>query len=275
MFTVPKSLKTTPAFGFRRNKGEETMVENWQHSLDYNTEKSYDCDDGCDPYCRCGYIASIEVNQNISGIQSFFNSYAKYGTELDEVLDFWFTRKNFKSIEWGFEACSGYYGQEMDRIFVENDNGFFENAATFAKMSSKEKVEYLLIQEYMKLLPGFKEVNEWTIKKVPVKNIIKSINDKFNDEVVKNYVTYCQSHTWARRGEKITSNKFVDKIKNLAPLCISKDGIHYQLIDGRHRFKAMTERQFTGASFKDNILGSVERFPLVVDEIWILCPKEE
>jgi len=253
------------------------MIEDWQHCINVKTDSSTDCEErGCssDDYCRCSIIEGIEVEDSASNVKSFLNcAYVGAKSELDNVLDFWFARKNFHRIEWGFAASGGYYGEELDRVFVENDGDFFKRAEIFYNLTPKEKIDYLLMDEYGKVLKEISMIEEWELKKVPVANIHKPSNNALNEKVKKNYEFFCYSESYSLRGKgTLTEAKFANGLKLLAPLCITNDNKNYRLIDGRHRLEAMTSKTYKLNSFSRK--GKLTINEVSLSEIWIICPKE-
>jgi len=284
MFTIPTkeiySSRMSRKSG-KTKKAQAELVEDWQYVIDYHTDYHIDCEENrCDDYCRCGVIEAIQVNSTVGGIETFFSScYTNYGTDLDRVLDFWFTRANFSSLSWDFEASSGYYGEELDRIFMEYDGNFFKKAATFATLSTKDKIEYLLKNEYGAVLAEVATITDWQLKTVKVEDVTTSLNLKMNAATLIEYKEFCDSKKAAhqmgnrRNGKTRTSKAFLNDLQILAPLCLSDDGKHYRLMDGRHRFETITKNTFELISW-DKTGKIVARNKIIPNEIWVICPKE-
>lgn len=240
--------------------------ENYKPDLDYDAEYLTDCENsGCgeDDYCRCGYYNDVTVNNNTTSFRGFFEqSYTKKKTDLDEVLDFWFTKLHFKDIAWGFTSEGDYYGEYLSSIFIENDGGFFQKANGFCELSTKEKLHFLLTMEYLKVLDCIKEVNEWELKKVKIKDVVQSANPNLLSKVREDYVTNLKHCImWSPK-------KTLEYFKILAPLCVN-DGKKYRIIDGRHRLAAIS------SDFEAYDKKTVKWVRYSPKFMYIICPKKE
>lgn len=277
MFKIP-TKETYPSRYSRSigktKKAEAVLVEDWKYIVEYTNDHTYNCETaGCDEICRCGTIDNVEIDKTHCGVERFFeNSYTKYGSELDAVLDFWFTKIHFSDITWDYEVTGGYYGEELERIFIDYDNDFFKKADTFSKLSAKEKIEYLLSKEYGNILKEISAVEDWELKKVNLENVSTPNNNKFNQKILENYKVFCSRKTNSYSKKPRTEKSFIDDLKILAPLCLSDDGIHYRLIDGRHRFQTLTKNSFELMSYDKT--GKVLRNKVSLRKFWIICPKE-
>jgi len=256
--------------------------QNWQWSVSCDTDMERNCEDaGCDSegICRCSRIVGVEIDSDIFGVNVFFEcSYEdKTGDGLDRVLAHWFCRKNFSKISWGWTAGGGYYGEELERIYVENDNGFFNLSEGFENMSHKEKIEFLLKQEYGSVLPQVEKVKDWQLKAVFLSDVVNSLNTNLNDKVLKEYKTFCSPYTHTEEDRK----SFQEKTRILAPLTLPSGG-KYQVIDGRHRVTALAS-EYTTSTWVARPSGKKGRRPKPVEQkevftpvyVWIICPKEE
>jgi len=150
---------------------------------------------------------------------------------LSMSLANWFCKQNVDRITWKWTAEGGYYGEELESVTIEDDGDFFLRATEFEKLSTKQKVEHLLMVEYKSVLESVSKVHNWHVVKVPVKKIFGSANKNLGVKTLGHYTSNIQSgahHTWVE--------KFV---KQNAILCLPDVDGNFKLIDGRHRLTAI------------------------------------
>ena len=253
-------------------------TDNWQYSVCYDLDSESDCEVyGCDKegICRCRRIVGISVGSDLNGIDTFFShTYEETGDSLDKVLAHWFCRKNFHKICWDFETTGGYYGEELEKITVSEDHGFFNLAEAFEKMSHKEKIEFLLQQEYGFVLPKVLAVKDWQLKAVFLSDVVNATNTNLSTHALAAYKNFCEMKV---RIKDLREN-FQENTRILAPLTLTADDKKYQVIDGRHRVTALTEeyewkeympspKKGQGAKLHKGVFAPVY--------VWVICPKEE
>lgn len=202
---------------------------NLQWIVEYNYERSgchcdaYDRGD----YCRCttiehAWVEYVSVNQVVNEL------YRKYcGT--DSYIDkYCFERicyvfKIYNKDLYEVETGAGYYGEEVYGVYFENEKAIFDACCELIELNTYlEKVKYCLELEYGYLIDCVKSATAAIIK-------ITSPNDirlpqteyfiKVNRDVIEEY-----------------------KNRDLPIAVCVKDGNHYRLIDGYHRFVANKER---------------------------------
>ena len=147
--------------------------------IDYHTE--YDCENnGCNDegICRCGSICDavvtrVEVTQMVNLIyDELFDNSTVLGKREDKLNQLLYgigedinrytidrilrKYKVWDSDNFDVEVCGGYYGQEIDGVFIIkniSDKIETELETAFSIEDLTGRVEYLLTLEYGKLLP--------------------------------------------------------------------------------------------------------------------------
>lgn len=186
------------------------------------------CQNGCDPYCRCSRIIGQQVDKiNIHEVvekltHEFFHDnkidiYQKSKTNVADAIGYFINRvasirKLYSSNAYRVDVCDGYYGQEIKGAYLEtNDNlnkDFQFLLANYSDLTSL--VKYLLNEEYTFLPDQYKMLN-------------------FETQTVSK--------------DDLPKPKFMKKQEctlNLSlPIGVySRLGNGYQLIDGNHRLAA-------------------------------------
>jgi hypothetical protein len=288
MFKVEKALKEQ-AYRRRGNQPEDVWEDDFKYLVSYDANHEYSCEEsGCNSegICRCGRIVSVDVDNSFTGADYFFTmAYEDTGSALDRALDHWFVRKHFADIDWGYDSGGGYYGEELNRVFPNHDGNFFNKASTFENLTPKEKVEFMLEREYGRILPAIQKVEDWELKAVLTCDVLQSQNTHLDRKMFETYKQHYS--TLIKRDHKT----FQDGTKSLAPLTL-RSGKGYQIIDGRHRFEAMTEEysyqetvittRATNKKQKDGTVKVVTRkdtkyvdHPFVPVYMWVICPREK
>lgn len=92
---------------------------NLQYYCQYDYQTYTHCDEGCDPYCRCGQIVEEKVTEapdNIKFVdiyQKFFDNKANAAYFLNRLYSI---RGLYKPEMYTINICGGYYGQEIESI---------------------------------------------------------------------------------------------------------------------------------------------------------------
>ena len=209
-------------------------------NLQYDVEYDYDrsactCDayeDG--DYCRCttierAWVESVDVKHIIDKL------YTKYCKEHSEINEYCFDRictalriydKDFYEVE----TCGGYYGEEIDGVYFEDEEKIFNAYNELLKLESDiEKIKYALKLEYSYLIDRVTNTTSATIEEVATEKIKlpqKEYFVKLSKEVIEDYK---------------------DRKLPVAVCIKNKDRFHdvfdtYVLVDGYHRFIANKER---------------------------------
>jgi hypothetical protein len=209
--------------------------------IEYGTENS--CrESGCDDegICRCGKIVDKEVRGvDISKIvEKIYNllfentKITKRNNKINQVLygvtdeiDFYTidriirSNKIWEDYKWDIKVSGGYYGQEIDGVFLEEsvakkiESQIYE---AFSYTDIKSRVEWLLKLEYGDLLPEL-ENKEWSVIRVQKSDIILASSGHL-EKVSKKDLGYYSTKNYAGiRGVAIRKSE------------------KFRLIDGYHR----------------------------------------
>ena len=128
---------------------------NLQWVVDYDYERS-----GCHcnyDYCRCTtiertWIDNVNVNEVV---KKLYDTHSRTDSAIDEYC---FDRicsafKIYDKDYYEIETCGGYYGEEVDGVYFENEekifNAYYE---VIALETSIEKIKYCLKLEYNYLI---------------------------------------------------------------------------------------------------------------------------
>jgi hypothetical protein len=247
------------------------LTQNLVHDLMVDSDYRHDCENyGCNDegICRCGRFEDVEVKQTLANAAAAFK--AMYGDSTDhfqEALWFGLFKRFFRSVEWAWQAEGDYYGEELVSIIISSDGGLAKAAEEFAALNTTEKIHYLLKLEYGYVLPQVAAVREWQI--MPTLNLYvhTSSNRKLDSQAVEQYKDYC------KQCPRDKGDAFAKATSIFAPLCIVDDNIHYQVIDGRHRYEALTafypDRYTTRLKKNEEPKGFQPIF------MFIICPKPQ
>ncbi len=209
---------------------------NLQFNVEYDYERS-ECtcnayEDG--DYCRCttierAWIESIDVKDIINKL------YTKYCKEHSEINEYCFDRicsalriydKDFYEVE----TCGGYYGEEVDGVYFENEEKIFNAYNEILELETDiDKIKYVLKLEYSYLLDRLMYMTSAKIENVITEKIKlpqKEYFVKLNKEVIEDYK---------------------DRKLPIAVCIKNKDRFYdafdtYTLVDGYHRFIANKDR---------------------------------
>jgi len=134
---------------------------------------------------------------------------------IDRILRI---NKIFLNSNWTIDVSSGYYGQEIDRVCLEYDlaKKISEEITTGLELFSlKEKIEYLLLLEYGRILENLKNC-QWEIRNIPIQQI--SVPNKTHFNNCQESYEYYQIRNY-----------------NLIRGIVIQEGQMFRLIDGYHR----------------------------------------
>jgi hypothetical protein len=153
---------------------------NFEYCIEYNYSNHKNCaDSGCEDegICRCGRIEDVEikevrVNQIASKIYSnYFDSSksSKRNIKINSILsditpdvDLYTidrilrVNKIWEEWNWNVNVVGGYYGQEVDGVYLINSFGLKLQSQIDKALSIesfRDRVEFLLNIEYDKVLP--------------------------------------------------------------------------------------------------------------------------
>lgn len=204
----------------KKTYGKFNLKYNFQYIIDYDYTPEYNCEDyDCNEsgICRCGQIHDAQIKSEVAIDQLL--GYIDVGDKLidrycaERILTI---NKVWEPDNWFIDICNGYYGQEIDGIYLEGgvqDNIESQLEDILKLKSNREKLEYVLNLEYGFLLP------ELAGKTYRVINICPSeieYGNGYHKKVVN-----------------------IERYKNydLPRGVVLKNGDRYRLIDGYHRVK--------------------------------------
>lgn len=202
---------------------------NLQYEVDYDYERSQcTCnayEDG--DYCRCttierAWVESVNVKEVIDKL------YNKYSREDSEINKYCFDRicsvfKIYDKDYYEVESTWGYYGEEIEGVYFENEK---KVAETFNEVlgfdSDIDKIKFVLELEYGYLIDKVSKATVAYILPVPTRHITLPQQEyfvKLDREVIEDY----------------------KNIKLPIAVCVECGG-YYKLVDGYHRFVANKDR---------------------------------
>lgn len=209
---------------------------NLQYEVEYDYDRS-ECT--CDAYerhdyCRCttierAWVESIDIKKVIDKL------YTKYCKEHSEINEYCFDRicvalKIYDKDYYEVESCWGYYGEEIDGVYFENEEKIFNAYNKLLELESDiEKIKYVLELEY-----------GYLIDRVSIKTSARI--EVVNTEKVK----LPQQEYFMKLSKEVIEDYKNRKLP--VAVCIKeKDRFHdvfdrYILVDGYHRFVANKER---------------------------------
>jgi hypothetical protein len=216
---------------------------NFRYHTDYDYNDYIDCSSyGCDEegICRCGTIENAHViSVNIPSVvveihnNYFDNSLAtKRNSTINSILggvskeiDIYTIdrilriNKAYEPTNWEVQVCGGYYGQEIDDIILEDSvaQKIEEQLdKAFSIIDLSERVEYLLMLEYGKILPEL-ENRQYSIETIERDSIIFGSDEHYRKVNTKSLDHYSDKNYQGIRG-----------------VALVKDD-RFRLIDGYHR----------------------------------------
>jgi hypothetical protein len=220
----------------------------------YNTEYDYsdyrDCSaHGCydEGICRCGtiedaHVVSVNIPSMVNEIHAnyFDNTLAtKRNSTINNILggvskeiDIYTIdrilriNKVYEPTNWEVQVCGGYYGQEIDDIILDDSvarkvEDQLDKA--FDIIDLTERIEYLLMLEYGKILPELKD-RKYSIETIERDSIIFGSDEHYRKVNTKSLDHYSDRNYTGIRGIALSKN---DK---------------FRLIDGYHRSSTSENR---------------------------------
>lgn len=222
----------------------------FKYDLQYDYNNYTSCSEsGCDEegICRCSIIENAHVvSVNIPNmVNHIFDNYfdnsisSKRNSTINSILGGVSKEIDIYTIDrilringahepsnWDIQVCSGYYGQEIDGVILEDVvSSKIEKQIddAFNIIDLTERIEYLLTLEYGNVLPELKGC-KYSIEKVERDSIIFGSDSHFRKVNEKKLDHY--------------SDKNYNGIRGIA---ISK-GDRLRLIDGYHRCTTSEDR---------------------------------
>jgi len=242
------------------NKNEDNFV-NLRGAVDLDYDIVYDCKKNkCSKNtCYCPLLENIKVKINnytaFDIVKSLWTNSSIY--DLEFILYYNWLKRKITPNSFKVDTYKGYYGEEIGGIYLD----FFALGINyFEYLSNKEKIEFILNEEYKYLLPEITKVKEWQVKKVN----ISEIEDNTEKELDINYI---ESFKIDRFSHSIPHEKEIyldiyNYINAFNPICLNNNG-KYRVIDGRHRFYVLKNYNFIYKSKK-----------IKLEYCNIICPKD-
>lgn len=209
---------------------------NLQYDVEYDYERSACTCDAYErgDYCRCttierAWVESINVKLVVKKL------YEKYCKEHSEINEYCFDRictafKIYDKDYYEVESCGGYYGEEIEGVYFDNEEKVVEAYNEVLKFYSNiEKIKYVLELEYGYLLDRIASMRSALIEEVSTEKVKlpqKEYFVKLSKEVIEDYK---------------------DRKLPVAVCIKNKDRFYdvfdtYVLVDGYHRFIANKDR---------------------------------
>lgn len=194
----------------------------WEPGFDITYSRSTDCEEhGCpkEGICRCSTIKDARVIEvgDITRNFGLLDEFQRYC--VDRLL---VARKIWDTDNWEVRVRRGYYGQEIDGVYLENANKIEQEVNELLKLSDTDKIKYVLKLEYGYILDVL-ENKDFEICEVERSSIIfgqEGHYKKLDKGMVEKYKDY-----ELPRG-----------------ICI-QDGEKYRVIDGYHRISACQDEK--------------------------------
>jgi hypothetical protein len=202
---------------------------NLQWIVDYDYERSactceaYERGD----YCRCttiehAWIDNVNVNEVVKRL---YETHSRTDSDIDEYC---FDRicsvfKIYDKDYYEIERCWGYYGQEVDGVYFENEekifNAYYE---VIALETNIEKIKYCLKLEYNYLIDR--------VESASLAHILRMSPSVIRLPQTEYFI-------------KLENNVIEDYKDRKLPVavCVRDEGC-YRLIDGYHRYIANKDR---------------------------------
>jgi hypothetical protein len=173
--------------------------------VEYN--RIYHCDDSCNTICRCSTIENTYVNNVdiLSIIEKIYNYYfensestkrdikiSKLIGNIDPSINLYTIDricriyKIWESNNWFIKIGSGYYGEEIDGVFLVNQSIIDEVKKGLFIDNINNRVKYLLKLEYGHLLPDL--INkDYRVKLINKKDILFGNEEYYKKIDIKDY----------------------------------------------------------------------------------------
>jgi len=210
---------------------------------DYHNMTAYDHDTRCaDDYCRCSTIEDCSITK-VNPVE--FAKLIKGQLDIDinddsfnnDIID---VCKNLTTYDFIFDVCSGYYGEEIDRITLES-HVVNKLANIFCiKAYRREKLKKI----------NFNIKNDDYILDEYVKKILTEEYGYVLDSLKNSKFTIIEISTSDIEFPQKNYNEFVKKsdlsgYQNKKGICglVKKSGRKYLVIDGYHRINANLDKK--------------------------------
>jgi hypothetical protein len=199
---------------------------NFRHIVDYDSDYIHNCDDSCEPYCRCGRVTNARVTSvNVDPLVSHLSHGVK-----DELIKYAIDRiVHHAKIDMGdftINISPGYYGEEIGDIRLHDHKLYSirDSLVSILYLDEEKTVKALLEYEYGYLLPQLDKPLNVYIHETEITNIDVVNNDHY------------------RRLDKELVTSYKDWKLPRAVLLDCGVG-NYRLIDGYHRIRAAIENK--------------------------------
>ena len=187
------------------------------NGVDYDYERS-----GCtcnDWPCRCTTIEHSWINE-INTNDVIKNLMPNKITELEKYCfdRLCYINKVYDKDYYEINICPGYYGEEVDGVYFENEEKVLEEFSKLQNLSDLKKILRILELEYGYVLKSIENSNSITIDEIDKNDIIfpqEEYHRKLEKEVIEAYTNY-----------------------DLPRCVVTKQGSKYKIIDGYHRATA-------------------------------------
>lgn len=194
-------------------------------TIDY--ERS-ECDGSCsrnNDYCRCTTITVNGLRDKID-LAAAISDLGE--TDLEKALLFMYGKCHMTIDDINYKIDRGYYGEELD-IDTFSDIGL-KYIKEYSELSDIEKLESCLNAENRFKRDIVRNVESIKFDKIDRKLIIDATPGLLSKENLNKYINY-----------------FNKTEESLPVVCVLKkqgaaDNPSYKIIDGRHRFKAFTDK---------------------------------
>jgi hypothetical protein len=222
------------------------MIENnFRYCVECEYDGYYDCENsGCNDegICRCykienPWVKSVDINKMTTEVfKSIFKSQSKEEKRDLKISQLLFninddiniysinriliSNKAYLSDNWEISYGPGYYGDEVDNVFLNSsvlDSIKSDLTSVFSLNTLKDKMEFLLKKEYGFILPKISN-KEYSIESVNRNQIILN-QIEHSKQVSKKDLSYYKDAVYS------------GSIKGVAIF----DGHCYMVIDGYHR----------------------------------------
>lgn len=194
--------------------------------VDYDYDRSScTCDDDI---CRCRTIQNARV-ENICISEVVKALYHRYGGKDSNRIDMYcfdracHARRIYDKDLYKIETCCGYYGEEIDGVYFEEEEKIFNDYQGMLALTTPiEKIQYCLTLEYGYLLDCVRSATSAHVVEVPFNKI----------------------HIPQREYFIKLDNNAIEEYKNRSlPVAVcGKSDFGYKLIDGYHRYVSNKDR---------------------------------
>jgi hypothetical protein len=177
----------------KNNFIEKISNLDFHYCCDLSYEENYPCKNGSDccdnDYCRCGTINGAKVAR-VPFCSDFCHTI--YDLIDPSIINLYFinriysVRNLYKPDSYSVSVTSGYYGQEIDSVKIDDREVIKDLIFMFENSNNLQKLqEYLLILEYGHIHPRFKN-KKFEIEKISLDKISIG-NDHHYNKIVEPY----------------------------------------------------------------------------------------